>query len=711
MKLKLPILLILLLITSTYSMAQCWSQVWGDDFNGTTLNTADWNYETGNGCPSLCGWGNNEKEYYTNSTSNVSVSGGNLNITGKYSANYAGSGYNFTSGKINTKNKQTFKYGRFEARMKLPAGTGTWPAFWMLPQSNAYGGWPTSGEIDIMENRGDQINKIGGTLHYGNAYPNDQYDGTSYTLPSGDFTSAFHIFAAEWDASQIRFYVDGVLYKTETKSPNSLNPASNNAVTWPWDQDFYVILNLAIGGNYTGSPSDAAVSGGNTSWNVTMLVDYVKVYTDLSGGALIGTIAGETSVSINESNAIYSIPSTSGATYAWTVTSGTISSGQGTDSIKVNWGSTSGSVSVTKTLGCGSASYNLPVTVMPAYCGTMLEDFENIRPVNNYGYMNGQLTQKVANPGSSAENTSPLCGKYIRNSSVQYDVLIIMNPNVGNADLIKNSSKHFMMDVYSNGAGRTVQITLENSSMNSGAYPAGRHSYYIATTTKVNQWETLTFNWAGTPDPTVTGTSVDQLTMLFMSNSLTGDTYYFDNLLLNQDPLSGTLSGATTVCNNQANVNYSITSNTGYTYNWTVPSDAAIISGQGTNSIQTTFGTSGGTISVTSTTSLGCTGAATTQTVTNNFCPSTGTTEADLANNTTIFPNPAAENLNIKLNNLEGLVKIQIMESTGKIISDTEYPAFSGNELSVPVSALNTGYYLIRITNGNYSSVKGFFKK
>jgi beta-glucanase (GH16 family) len=632
MRLKLPTILILLTIITLPSIAQtCWTQVWGDEFNGTSLNTADWNYETGTGCPGNCGWGNGESEYYTKNTSNVSVSGGNLNIVGKYSANYAGSGYNFTSGKINTRYKQYFKYGRFEASMKLPAGTGTWPAFWMLSESNIYGGWPTSGEIDIMENRGDQTTTVGGTVHYGNSYPNNKHDGSPFTLSSGNFTNAFHLFAVEWEPNEIRWYVDGTLYKTITKSPNNLNPPSNNAVTWPWDQDFYIIINLALGGNYTGSPSDAAISGGSTSWTTTMLVDYVRVYTDFAGGNETGNISGESSIMPNESNVVYSVPVTSGATYNWTVTSGTLVSGQGTNAIVVNWANTSGNVSVTKTVGCGNVSYTLPVTIM-ANCGTMLEDFENMNSAT-YGQIDGQFTQKIANPGSSSVNSSPSCAKYIRNAAQQYDVLIVLNPNIGNADLIKNSSKHLMMDVYSNAAGRNVQITLESTSTNSGAYPAGRHSTYSATTTKTNQWETLTFNWIATPDATVPGTSVDQLTTLFKTNTYTGDTYYYDNLLL---------SGA---------------------------------------------------------------------------CPSvpvsTATTEATYNNSVSIFPNPAGENANIKLNNLveEGLVKIQIMESTGKIISETEYPSSSGNEFSIPVSTLNAGYYLIRIMNGDYSNVKGFFKK
>jgi beta-glucanase (GH16 family) len=707
MKFRLLSLLLALSVSYTNLIAQsCWSEVWSDDFTGSSLNTADWNYDTGTGCPGNCGWGNNEKEYYTNSTQNVSVSGGYLNIIAKYSADYAGSGYNFTSGKIHTRNKHYWTNGRFEASMKLPAGTGTWPAFWMLPQSSPYGGWPTSGEIDVMEFRGDITNKVDGTLHYGNSYPNNQHDGTGYTLSSGNFSSGFHLFAVEWDTNEIRWYVDGILYKTEKKSPNTLNPASNNAVTWPWDNDFYIILNLALGGWYTGDPTDNAVSGGSSSWTATMQVDYVKVYTDLSGGALTGNITGKSSALPNETGMTYSIPSTASASYAWTVTGGSIVSGQGTNSISVDWGTNSGSVAVTKTIACGNANYSLPVTIMPVACGTMLEDFENIR-FSNYGFINGQFTQKNSNPNSSVENTSPFCGQYIRNSSEQYDVLIINNPAIGNADLIENNSKRFMFDIYSNAAGRNIEITLEDNTLSTPTnYPTGRHSTYRATTTKVNQWETLTFNWVTSPHAALPGANVNQITMLFEPNTYNGTTYFYDNLLLNEVPLISAISGLATVTNNQASVTYSVTNTSGFTYNWTVPADAIINSGQGTNSINVTFGVLGGSISVAPVFS-GCTGATVTKTITNNA--PTATTSSSMALNLSVFPNPVGDNMIIKLNNDQsGNIKVQIMESTGRILS--EYECTSQNEFIIPVTQLNAGYYLIRITNGDNSVVKGMFK-
>lgn len=138
--------------------------VWSDEFNGTTLNTANWSFETGDGCPTMCGWGNNELEYYTNRPENLYFDGSNMIIEAKKEAF---SGREYTSSKIVSRGKKHFKFGKMEMRAKLPKGKGIWPAFWMMPQNSVYGGWPRSGEIDIMEMVGHEPNKVYGTLHYG----------------------------------------------------------------------------------------------------------------------------------------------------------------------------------------------------------------------------------------------------------------------------------------------------------------------------------------------------------------------------------------------------------------------------------------------------------------------------------------------------------------------------------------------------------------
>ncbi len=272
------IVITLFVVSKVDLYAQCrGTLLFQDEFDGTSLDLTKWSYETGNGCPGLCGWGNNEKEYYTNSSQNVNVTGGYLNLTACSSPNHLGTGSDFTSGKINTRNKFDRLYGRFEARMKMPVGTGLWPAFWMLPTNNEYGGWPTSGEIDIMEYRGDLQNRSSTALHYGSGWPNQQYDGTSFTLSTGTFSADFHEFAVEWEPGVIRFYVDNILTNTERETPSTLVPANNNAVAWPWDKQFYIILNHAVGGWYAGDPSTETILA-QTSFPQSLQVDYVRVY-------------------------------------------------------------------------------------------------------------------------------------------------------------------------------------------------------------------------------------------------------------------------------------------------------------------------------------------------------------------------------------------------------------------------------------------------
>jgi beta-glucanase (GH16 family) len=692
---------LLILIAMQVSLfGQCWVQVWSDEFNGTSLDANNWSYDIGNGCPGLCGWGNNEKEYYTNNSNNVSVSGGSLNITARYSANYLGSGSDFTSGKIHTRNKLDWMYGKFEASIKLPSGTGTWPAFWMLPKDNAYGGWPTSGEIDIMEYRGDYTNKVDGTLHYGNSFPNNRYDGTAYTLSSGNFTSAYHLFTVEWEPGEIRWYMDGILYKTETETPNSLNPASNNAVVWPWDKNFYMILNLAVGGWYPGNPSTSTIIGGDVNWTRTLNVDYVRVYSDLSGGAFSDPISGNTSIFKNQS-VTYSNSSTAGATYNWSVTGGTIASGQGTNSISVDWATSDGTVSLAKTLGCGTGNFSLDATLQPTHCGTTLEDFENNR-FNNYGYINGVLSTKVTNPASNADNTSDFCGKYERNPTEAYDVIIFETPNIGNADAFKNGIKRFAMDVYSNAAGRNIDITLENSATASPTnYPTGRHTTYRTTTTKVNQWETLYFTRISSPDAGTSGASVNRLVLMFIPGTATGVTFYFDNLITDNQPQTANIAGSASFCDNETR-SYSVTNTSGSTYAWSLPSGSTINGGSTGNSVSVTFGNTSGTIGVTETNSAGCaTFAPKTISVT-----STGNCTTDLTygeeSSALISPIPATDKLSIQMKE-SGRVRWGITDLSGRELLSGNFE--SQEEISV--QGLNNGIYLLTLEQNGIH----YFKK
>ena len=238
-----------------------WKLVWHDEFAGTALDTSRWSFATGGN-----GWGNHELEAYTSRLENVSVQDGMLAIRA-IRERYTGSdgmARQFTSGRILTRGKFSQRYGRFEARIKIPSGQGMWPAFWMMGEGAAP--WPDRGEIDIMENIGREPATVHGTVH-GPGYSGAHGLSSAFTLPSGEpLASDFHIYAVEWEPAAIRWYVDGQLYKTVT-------PASLPAGTrWVFDRPFYLLLNLAIGGDWPGSPDAATV------FPQSMLVDYVRVY-------------------------------------------------------------------------------------------------------------------------------------------------------------------------------------------------------------------------------------------------------------------------------------------------------------------------------------------------------------------------------------------------------------------------------------------------
>lgn len=234
---------------------------WSDEFNGTALDQNNWSYEVGDGCPDLCGWGNNELEYYTNSTDNLFFQDGKMIIEAKQQAF---GGRNYTSARIKTQGKKTFKYGRIDIRAKLPLGKGIWPAFWMLPENNVYGTWPKSGEIDIMELVGHEPGKVHGTVHFGPG-PGSTQITQNKVLSSGTFNDEFHVFSIDWKEDQIQWLIDGNVFSTADKSAFG----SNN---YPFNEDFYLLINLAVGGQWPGDP-DAT-----TYFPQWLIVDYVRVY-------------------------------------------------------------------------------------------------------------------------------------------------------------------------------------------------------------------------------------------------------------------------------------------------------------------------------------------------------------------------------------------------------------------------------------------------
>ena len=235
--------------------------VWNDEFFGSTLNEEDWSHDIGNGCPDLCGWGNNELEYYR--PENTWVENGVLTLEAR-KENFEGSAY--TSGKIVTRNKQAFQYGRIDIRATLPKGQGIWPALWMLGTNQPIVGWPKCGEIDIMEMIGGngRENRVSGNAFWDNNGVTD--DPKLYTLDSGIFADEYHVFSITWDELEICWFVDDVMYHNLDISPAARSEFQN---------PFYLIFNVAVGGNWPGNP-DAT-----TAFPTSMKVDYVRVFKSL----------------------------------------------------------------------------------------------------------------------------------------------------------------------------------------------------------------------------------------------------------------------------------------------------------------------------------------------------------------------------------------------------------------------------------------------
>jgi beta-glucanase (GH16 family) len=245
-----------------------WTLVWSDEFStpdGSMPDPKKWTYDLGGK-----GWGNNELESYTNRPENAHIEKGNLVITARKETYTATDGVtrDYTSARLKTQGLFTQTYGRIEARIKIPAGQGMWPAFWMLGEDIPTVGWPKCGEIDIMENIGKEPDKLHGSLHGPGttAYTSDLT--SIFTLPAGqNFADDFHLYAVEWSPDIVRFYVDANLYATFRQSDWS------SGGKWVFDHPFFIILNLAVGGDWPGPP-DA-----NTKFPQSMLVDYVRVYT------------------------------------------------------------------------------------------------------------------------------------------------------------------------------------------------------------------------------------------------------------------------------------------------------------------------------------------------------------------------------------------------------------------------------------------------
>lgn len=273
-----------------------WTLVWADEFDGPEVDRTKWDFDIGNGFHDdkndawVPGWGNEELQYYTDEPENVVLRDGCLVIRA-VKAPLHGCGY--TSARLKTKRRDgtvlfATTYGRIEFRARVPWGKGLWPALWMLPVDDAYGGWAASGEIDLMEIVGEKPHEVLNSIHFGSSFPGRELITTVHALPAGSSVSDWHTYAVEWEPGEIRFYVDDVQTCTHDHwwSCSRLgaeggvaprNEADLNPWPAPFDRPFYLLMNIAVGGNFPGVPNE------QTQFPAELVVDHVRVYRR-SGG-------------------------------------------------------------------------------------------------------------------------------------------------------------------------------------------------------------------------------------------------------------------------------------------------------------------------------------------------------------------------------------------------------------------------------------------
>jgi beta-glucanase (GH16 family) len=311
-------------------------QVWSDEFNNGEVDRSIWNFDIGptNDCV----------HYFTDRPENAKIVDGKLQII---ALEESYNGFNYTSALLKTSHAINWRYGRIEARIKLPASNGFVPAFWMLPVDDLYGWWPVGGEIDIMEHPTNQVDMVYGTVHTGayNSFTGSSPQGGTFQIPNAE--TEFHIYAIEWTADKIDFYVDDINYFTFQNEQSGFE-------AWPFDQPFYLILSMGVGGGWVGNPDATSI------FPAVMEVDYVRAYQNLNDASIYGP-----DFLTSNSRAIpYSAPAIEGLIYQWSVPEGAqIVSGQDTPEIVVDWGILGGNIELELVRANGAIKLYYPVEV------------------------------------------------------------------------------------------------------------------------------------------------------------------------------------------------------------------------------------------------------------------------------------------------------------------------------------------------------------
>ena len=469
--------------------AQCRELIWQDEFDGTTIDLTKWSFQTG-----ASGWGNNELQYYTDRPDNATLSDGKLQIIAK-EENYMGA--NYTSARMRTINKGDWKYGRFEASIKLPGTQGIWPAFWMMPTNSTYGTWPKSGEIDIMEHLGSIPETVFGTVHTASF---NHAIGTEVGTQTNNATleSDFHVYALEWSPTQIDVFLDDTKYFTFLNSGNGFEE-------WPFDQAFHFILNIAVGGNWPGAP-DAS-----TFFPQVMEVEYVRVYQQLEELA----ITGADYVQPFATNASYSLPFVAGAIYNWTVPTGaSIMTGQGTPNITVNWGNIAGTVTGSIQSECGTYEKTMDVVLSDNLWQN--PDFESDYTNWSTNYYGGAAATFDINTTEAQQGTKAACATVSTVGSQPYNIQLQRKNNT----LTVGTSYDLSFWAKADSPGKQISFAFINA--NTFAWYGGQ------TLTLTDTWQEYTYTFTPTVDATIS---------FNIDLGRTIGNYCFDNFQLSEPPL------------------------------------------------------------------------------------------------------------------------------------------------------------------------------
>ena len=396
-KISFLIVLIFQINLSRAQTTDCSHLVWNDEFNTAGVPATDkWDYDIGDG-----GWGNNELQTYTNTRTNSWVENGRLYIKAVKNNN------SWTSARMVTRQKGDWLYGRIEVKAKLPSGKGTWPAIWMLPTDWEYGGWPSSGELDIMEHVGYDPGVIHGTAHTESYYFKiGTQKGSSITVP--DAMTAFHVYAIEWDAEQIRWYVDDQLYFT-------FNNEHNTYKEWPFDKRFHLLLNIAIGGDWGGAQGiDPNLT------EAVMEVEYVRVYSN----KLPTPVISGSALNTKDEEATYRVNPVDGASYFWHFPDGVkVLAGEGTNNVTVQWSDVPGDIQLEMRTVCDTAVSGL---FHVNYQSKPSSDRLDVLPANDAQQLRWTAVPGASNGLALSEENQTLTvnfqiGDPTENPNIQYD--------------------------------------------------------------------------------------------------------------------------------------------------------------------------------------------------------------------------------------------------------------------------------------------------